>query len=131
MQMSIPDIPAGVTSSVVTAVAIDVIAAIVLVSTGALFPGMIALALVVAVYWFVYRNLAEDVVAARAAAAFTAIVHAAFAVAWLLTDVPFGFLAAGAVATWLGYAFVALGRPAPRAAGAAAAAGTLPSGGAR
>lgn len=111
MQMSIPSIPDSVTGCVVTSLWIDVIAALVLVSAGALFPGLIALALAVLVYWFVYRNLTEDVAAAWVAGAITAAVHAAFAVVWLLTEDPFGFVASGVVAACLGYALVAIGKP--------------------
>ena len=111
MQMSIPSIPDSATGCVVTSLWIDVIAALVLVSAGALFPGLIALALAVLVYWFVYRNLAEDVAAAWAAGAITAAVHAALAVVWLLTEDPFGFAAGAVVAACLGYALVAIGKP--------------------
>jgi hypothetical protein len=132
MQISIPGMPDSITGCTITALAIDIIATLVLVSAGAPLPGLIALAMAAAVYWFVYRNLAEDVVAARAAAAFTTAVHAALALAWLLTEDPFGFLACGAVAACLGYAFVELGRlgqPAPAALPSASAdrAGTMPS----
>jgi hypothetical protein len=132
IQISIPGIPDSITDCVLTALALDIIAAIALVSAGALFPGLIALALAVAIYWFVYRNLAEDAVAARAAAMFTAVLHAALAVAWLLTEEPFGFVAGGAVAACLGYTFVELGllgRPAPAALSSERAdpAATMPS----
>ena len=128
MQISIPGIPDSITGCVITALALDIIAALALVSAGALFPGLIALALAMAVYWFVYRNLAEDAVAARAAGVFTTVVHAAFALAWLLTEEPFGFAASAAVAACLGYASVELGRLGRRAAAALTSEGVGPAG---
>ncbi|MBV9756242.1 MAG: hypothetical protein JO047_04240 [Alphaproteobacteria bacterium] len=128
MQISIPGVPDGITGCVVTALAIDVIAALALVSAGALFPGLIALALAIAVYWFVYRNLTEDLVAARAAAVFTTAVHATLAVVWLLTEEPFGFAACGAVAVCLGYALVELIRLGQRAGAGLPPAGAQPVG---
>lgn len=114
MQISIPRIADNLTYSVVAALGVDIMAAIVLVSMGAVLPALIPLALAVGVYWFVYRNLEEDITSARPAAAIIASAHLAFAVGAAVESDLFGFVFCGIVAACLGYVFVELGQAARR-----------------
>ena len=111
MQITIPNVPDNLTYCVVAAFGIDVIGAILAVGTGAVLPGLVALALAGAVYWFVYRNLGDDTATARLAAAIIAVIHVAFAVAALAMHNPFGFALDGIAADCLGYVLTQFGRP--------------------
>lgn len=110
MQVVIPNVPDRLTYSVLTAVVVDVIAVIFLVSTGAVLAGVVPLALAVGVYWFVYRNLIDDVAAARPAAAIIAAAHLALAMAGAFDQDLFGFVFYAVVSGALGYLYVELGQ---------------------
>src|SRR5437660_1736713 len=98
MQISIPSVPDNLTYCVVAALGIDIVGTILLAGGGAVLPGLVALALAAAVYWFVYRNLAGETATARLAAPIIAIIHVIFAVAALPMHNPFGFVLDGIAA---------------------------------
>jgi hypothetical protein len=111
MQISIPSVPDNLTYCVVAALGIDIVGTILLAGGGAVLPGLAALALAAAVYWFVYRNLEDDAATASRAAAIIAVIHLAFAVAALVLHNPFGFVLDGIAAACLGYVFTQFRQP--------------------
>lgn len=112
MQITIPNVSDKLTYCVIVALGIDVLATVLLAGLGLVLPGLVALALAGAIYWFVYRNLAGNTATARLAAAIIAILHVFFAVTALATRNPFGFIMDGIVAACLGYVFLQLRQPA-------------------
>src|SRR5439155_10879685 len=109
MRIAMPSLPESLTYSVAASIALAVLAALLLAVTwpGNLIAAVLMLAIALAIYWLVGRNLAT-IVTAREAAAATAVLFVLCALADLATGYPyqaFLFLLAAAA---LGYAFMLL-----------------------
>jgi hypothetical protein len=109
MRIAMPSIPESLTYSIVAAIGITVLVALVVAfsSPGNLVAALLVLAVAAAIYWLIGRNLATIVTAAEAAATI-AVLFVLCALADLVTGYPYEavlfLLAAGA----LGFAFLLL-----------------------
>jgi len=109
MRIAMPSMPESLTYSIVAAIGITVLVALVVAfsSPGNLVAALLVLAVAAAIYWLIGRNLATIVTAAEAAATI-AVLFVLCALADLVTGYPYEavlfLLAAGA----LGFAFLLL-----------------------
>ncbi|HEY8873403.1 MAG TPA: hypothetical protein VIM52_10265 [Stellaceae bacterium] len=109
MRIAMPSMPESLTYSIVAAIGITVLVALVFAfsSPGNLVAALLVLAVAAAIYWLIGRNLATIVTAAEAAATI-AVLFVLCALADLVTGYPYEavlfLLAAGA----LGFAFLLL-----------------------
>ena len=109
MRIAMPSMPESLTYSVVAAIAITGLAALFILATGPgnLLGAVLVLAVALAVYWLVGRNLAT-IIAAKDAAAATALLLLLCAFADLLTGYPYRAVLFLLAAVALGFAFLLL-----------------------
>lgn len=109
MRIAMPSMPESLTYAVVAAIALAVLAALVLAVAwpGNLIGAILVLAVALAVYWMVGRNLATIVTAKEAAAA-AALLFVLCALADLATGYPYQAVLFLLTAVSLGFAFLLL-----------------------
>lgn len=109
MRIAMPTMPESLTYSVAAAIGLAVLAAVILAVswTGNLVAAVLVLALAVAIYWLVGRNLVT-IVAAKEAAAAVALVFLLCAFADLATGYPYQAVVFLLAAAALGFAFLLL-----------------------
>jgi hypothetical protein len=107
MRLAMPNMPESLTYSVVGAMVFAGFAALVLLLYGDLLAALLLLAVLLAVYWLVGRNLVTIVTAGEAAAA-TGVLFVLCAVADLVTGYPYEAVLFLLTAVMLGFAFLLL-----------------------
>lgn len=108
MRIAMPNTPESLTYSVVAAIGLTACAALAMVGgSGDLVGAVLMLAIAVAIYWLIGRNLAT-IVTAREAAATTAMLFVLCALADLATGYPYRAVLFLLAAAALGFAFLML-----------------------